>query len=260
MPISLTVAGSDPTGGAGLQADLRVFWYFGVHGISAITSITCQNTKGVEDLYPVSAEELERQLSVLLDDIQPQSLKTGMIYSRENMEVIEGCIKRYGLRNFVIDPVTVSSTGVSLLEDRSLDILRERLIPLAKVITPNLYEASLLTGINIETIEDMKEAAKRLKGMGAETVVITGGHLEGNMSADIFYEEDFTILQARRISGEFHGTGCTFSAAIAANLALGKSPLESVRIAKDFLNFALAKAFYPGKGMGILMNPMSERL
>lgn len=260
MPISLTIAGSDPTGGAGLQADLRVFWYFGVYGVSAITSITCQNTTGVEGLYPLSAEELERQLTVLLDDIQPQSLKTGMIYSRENVEVIEKIIKRYGLTNLVIDPVTVSSTGVSLLEDRSLDILRERLIPLSKVITPNLYEASLLTGINIEHIEDMKGAAKRLKEMGAETVVITGGHLEGNVSVDVFYDGDFFLLQAERISGEFHGTGCAFSAAIAANLALGKSSLESVRIAKDFLKIALTKAFYPGKGMAILMNPVSEGL
>ncbi|MFN3740615.1 MAG: bifunctional hydroxymethylpyrimidine kinase/phosphomethylpyrimidine kinase [Thermodesulfovibrionales bacterium] len=260
MPISLTIAGSDPTGGAGLQADLRVFWYFGVYGLSAITSITCQNTTGVEDIYPIRAEELERQLTVLFEDIRPHSLKTGMIYSKENVEVIEKIIKRYELTNLVIDPVTVSSTGVSLLEDRTLDILRERLIPLSRVITPNIYEASLLTGLKIENIEDMKKAAQMLKRMGAETVVITGGHLAGNVSVDVFYDRDFSLLESERIGGEFHGTGCIFSAAIAANLAIGKSPLESVKIAKDFLKIALEKAFYPGKGMAILMNPVSERL
>lgn len=259
MPISLTIAGSDPTGGAGLQADLRVFWYFGVYGISALTSITCQNTGGVEEIYPVSAEELERQLTVLLEDIRPHSLKTGMIYSRENVEVIERIIKRYELKNLVIDPVTVSSTGVGLLEDRGLDILRERLIPLAKVITPNIYEASVLTGMPVENIEDMKKAAERLKEMGAETVVITGGHLASNLSVDLFYDKDFLLLESERITGEFHGTGCVFSAAITANLACGSSPLEAVKKAKEFMILALKEAFYPGKGMGILLHPKGDQ-
>lgn len=258
MPISLTIAGSDPTGGAGLQADLRVFWHFGVYGISAITSVTCQNTIGVEEIYPVSAEELERQLTVLLEDIRPHSLKTGMIYSRENVEVIEGIIKRYELKNLVIDPVTVSSTGVSLLEDRSLDVLRERLIPLAKVITPNIYEASVLTGMPVENIEDMKKAAKRLKEMGAETVVITGGHLEGNGSVDVFYDSDPVLLESERVSGEFHGTGCVFSAAITAKLARGAPALQAVKKAKEFMTLALKKAFFPGRGMGILLNPKGD--
>lgn len=258
MPISLTIAGSDPTGGAGLQADLRVFWHFGVYGISAITSVTCQNTIGVEEIYPVSAEELERQLTVLLEDIRPHSLKTGMVYSRENIEVIEGIIKRYELKNLVIDPVTVSSTGVSLLEDRSLDVLRERLIPLAKVITPNIYEASVLTGMPVENIEDMKKAAKRLKEMGAETVVITGGHLEGNGSVDVFYDSDPVLLESERVSGEFHGTGCVFSAAITAKLARGAPALQAVKKAKEFMTLALKEAFFPGRGMGILLNPKGD--
>lgn len=258
MPISLTIAGSDPTGGAGLQADLRVFWYFGVYGLSTITSITCQNTTGVEALYPVSAEELERQLTVLLDDIMPQSLKTGMIYSKENVEVIERCIKRYELKNLVIDPVTVSSTGVSLLEDKTLDILKEKLIPLSKVITPNIYEASVITGLNIENIEDMKKAAIEIKKLGAEAVVITGGHLEGNITVDVFYDGEFFLLESERIKGEFHGTGCIFSAAITANLALGAPILQAVKKAKEFMGIALKRAIHPGRGMGILLNVKSQ--
>ncbi|MCX7794173.1 MAG: bifunctional hydroxymethylpyrimidine kinase/phosphomethylpyrimidine kinase [Thermodesulfovibrionales bacterium] len=252
MPVSLTIAGYDPTGGAGLQADLRVFWYFGVYGLSAVTSITCQNTTGVEAIYPVSADELEKQLTVLLDDIKPQSLKTGMIYSRENVEVIERCIRKYGLKNLVIDPVTVSSTGVSLLEDRTLDLLKEKLIPHSRVVTPNIYEASVLTGLSIESLEDMKRAAEKIKNMGAEAVVVTGGHLEGNLTVDVFFNGEFIFLESERIPGEFHGTGCIFSAAITAALALGVSSSQAVQRAKEFIKNALRTVIHPGKGMGIL--------
>ncbi len=251
-PIALTIAGSDPTGGAGLQADLRVFWHFGVYGISAVSAITSQNTSGVRDTFPLEAEVLERQLSTLLEDITPQVLKTGMLYSKENVEVVAKVIREYNLRNLVIDPVTVSSTGVSLIEDNTLDAIKESLLPLAKVITPNIYEASLLTGIPVENVEDMKKAAMLLKEMGTESVVITGGHLKGDTTIDLFYDGRFELLESEKLYGEFHGTGCTFSAAITANLCLGRDCLTAVRIAKDFIERALKKALRPGKGMGIL--------
>jgi hydroxymethylpyrimidine/phosphomethylpyrimidine kinase len=251
-PIALTIAGSDPTGGAGLQADLRVFWHFGVYGVSVVSSITSQNTSGVRDTFPLEAEVLERQLSTLLEDITPHALKTGMLYSKENVEVVAKVIREYNLRNLVVDPVTVSSTGVSLMEENALDAIKESLLPLAKVITPNIYEASLLTGIPVETLEDMKEAAKMLKEMGADSVVITGGHLKGDTTVDIFYNGRFELLESEKIRGEFHGTGCTFSAAITANLCLGRDCLSALRVAKEFMEMALKKALRPGKGMGIL--------
>ncbi len=251
MRICLTIAGSDPTGGAGLQADLRVFQYFGLHGLSAVTAITCQNTTGVEEIFPVEAKALESQLRVLLEDIRPDSLKTGMLYSKENLEVIQWAVQRYSLSNLVIDPVTVSSTGVSLLEEGGLDFLRERLISLAKIVTPNIYEASLLTGIRIDKIEEMKQACKEIKKMGPEAVIITGGHLE-ERAVDLFYDGEFELFDSEKFPGEFHGTGCIFSAAITANLALGKNTLEAVRIAKEFLKKAIKNALYPGRGMGIL--------
>jgi hydroxymethylpyrimidine/phosphomethylpyrimidine kinase len=161
-------------------------------------------------------------------------------------------IREYNLRNLVVDPVTVSSTGVSLMEENALDAIKESLLPLAKVITPNIYEASLLTGIPVETLEDMKEAAKMLKEMGADSVVITGGHLKGDTTVDIFYNGRFELLESEKIRGEFHGTGCTFSAAITANLCLGRDCLSALRVAKEFMEMALKKALRPGKGMGIL--------
>lgn len=252
MKLSLTIAGSDPTGGAGLQADLKVFWAFGVYGLSVVTSVTCQNTLGVEDIFPVEPEHLERQLYCLLKDIKPHSLKTGMLYSIDHIIVIENAIKRFGLENLVVDPVTVSSTGVSLLEDNGLDILKERLLPLARIVTPNIYEASLLTGIKIEGIEEVRIAAKKIKSMGPEAVVITGGHLLNNITVDVYYDGEFHLFESQKIPGEFHGTGCHFSAALAASLALEKNPLESVTVAKEFIDKAIQNAIHPGKGMGIL--------
>ncbi len=251
MRTALTIAGSDPTGGAGLQADLKVFRAFDVHGLAVVSAITAQNTVGVESVLPVEKDFLKIQLHTLLSDIRPHAVKLGMLYSTWAIELIAGAIKEYSLSNLVIDPVTVSSSGKTLVADGTLDSIREKLFPLAKVITPNIYEASVLTGLRIEERKDMEEAAKILKDMGTEVVVITGGHLE-TIALDLYYDGEFHDVESEKIKGEYHGTGCAFSAAITASLALGHVPLESVRRAKEFINNAIRKAYYPGKGMGLL--------
>ena len=251
MKTALTIAGSDPTGGAGLQADLKVFRSFGVHGLSVASVITAQNTAGVDSIFPVEKDALEKQLRVLLSDIKPDALKTGMLYSRWAVDSIADILTEYSLINIVVDPVTVSSSGTSLVEDGTLDSIRERLFPLSKVITPNIYEAAVLTGIMIEDKSGMEEAARAMKKMGPDVVVITGGHLE-EMALDLYYDGEFHSLEGEKMKGAYHGTGCAFSAAVTALLALGHAPLESVRRAKEFVNSAIKKTSYPGRGMGLL--------
>jgi hydroxymethylpyrimidine/phosphomethylpyrimidine kinase len=251
MKTALTIAGSDPTGGAGLQADLKVFRAFDVHGLAVVSVITAQNTIGVESVLPVEKEFFEKQIYALLSDIRPDAIKSGMLYSEWAVDLITEVIKKYSLRNFVIDPVTVSSSGKPLVADGTLDLIRQKLFPLAKVITPNIYEASVLTGLRIEERKDMEEAAKILKDMGTEIVVITGGHLEA-IALDLYYDGEFHDVESEKVEGEYHGTGCVFSAAITASIAQGHTPLESVRRAKEFVNRAIRKAYHPGKGMGLL--------
>jgi len=252
MKAALTIAGSDPTSGAGLQADLRVFRAFGVHGLSVAAALTAQNTEGVSSVLPVDKDFLSEQLDVLLKDISPDALKTGMLFSRWAVNAVAEKIRKYSLKNLVIDPVTISSSGKSLVEDGTLDAIKEQIFPLAKVITPNIYEASVLTGISIENVAQMEEAAKELKKMGTENVIITGGHLE-TRALDLYYDgSNFHSLESEKREGEYHGTGCAFSAAITACLALGYSPLKSAKRAKEFMNNAIANAYRLGKGMGLL--------
>jgi hydroxymethylpyrimidine/phosphomethylpyrimidine kinase len=251
MKVALTIAGSDPTGGAGLQADLKVFRSFKVHGLSVVSAITAHNTKKFDSVFPVDQDSFKKQLHTLLSDIRPDAIKMGMLYSNWAVEIVEEIIKEYLLGNFVIDPVTVSSSGISLVAEGTLDALRERLFPLSKVITPNIYEASVLTGIRVEDKKGMEEAAKVLKGLGPEGVIITGGHLK-EVAVDLYYDGEFHYMKSKKIEGEYHGTGCVFSSAITASLALGNTPIESVIKAKEFIVKAIKKAHYPGKGMGLL--------
>lgn len=252
MKSALTIAGSDPTGGAGLQADLKVFRAFNVYGLSVPAALTAQNTYGVEVVASVEKAFFIVQLEVLLRDIKPDAVKTGMLYSAWAVEETAEKVRDYGLRNLVIDPVTVSSTGRSLVEDTTLDRMRDVLFPLSRVITPNIYEASVLTGIHIETGGEIEEAAIELKKMGPEVVVITGGHHE-RLATDLYYDgTDFHKIESPRIAGEYHGTGCAFSAAITASLSTGCSPLESVKKAKEFVTSAIRNSLHLGKGMGLL--------
>jgi hydroxymethylpyrimidine/phosphomethylpyrimidine kinase len=252
MKSALTIAGFDPTGGAGLQADIKVFRALGVHGLSVASALTAQNTEGVISVFPVDKNFFAEQLDVLLRDITPDAVKTGMIYSKQLVGVIAESIRRCLLNNLVIDPVTVSSSGANLVEDGTLDAIREQLFPLAKVITPNIYEASVLTGISIENVTQMEEAAKELRKMGPENVVITGGHLEGE-ALDLYYDGfSFFRMESAKREGEYHGTGCAFSAAITALFATGHSTLESVRKTKEFIDDAIKNAYHLGKGMRLL--------
>jgi hydroxymethylpyrimidine/phosphomethylpyrimidine kinase len=249
--IALTIAGSDPTGGAGLQADLKVFNAFEVHGLSVVSAITAQNTEGVYSISQVKKDFLKKQLVVLLSDIRPHAIKAGMLYSKGAVEIVAEMLKEYSLSNLVIDPVTVSSSGTSLVDNGTLDVIRELLFPFSAVITPNIYEASVLTGIMIENKNDMKNAARVLKDMGPKVVVITGGHLK-EIAMDLYYDGNFHNIEGEKIKGEYHGTGCTFSAAVTALLALNSTPLKSVKRAKEFVKNAIKKAYHPGRGMGLL--------
>ena len=252
MKTALTIGGSDPTGGAGIQADLKTFKSFGVYGLSIPTALTAQNTNGVTGIYDLPSGFFSNQLDTLLKDIKPDALKTGMLSSSEIIKIIAEKIKQYSLKNFVIDPVTVSSTGVALVNDNALEFMKDYLFPLAKVITPNIYEASLFTGINIQDEEDMKKAAIKLKGFGSETVIITGGHLERQTIDLLLYEGEFLSLQREKIEGQYHGTGCVFSSAITACLAFGYDVRETSVKANEFVWKAIKSAFSIGKGMKIL--------
>lgn len=252
MKTALTIAGSDPTAGAGLQADLKVFKSFNIHGLSVLAAITAQNTKGVESVYPVEPDVLKQQLQTVLSDMTPDAIKTGMLFTKKAVEIISETLATHPCRNLVVDPVSVSSSGMSLVENGTLDILRDRLFRFSRIVTPNIYEASLFTGIAISDQKGMEDAAISLKQMGPEAVVVTGGHLE-DRAIDCYYDGEFHFLDGIKQDGEYHGTGCAFSSAIAALLALGNSPIESVKGAKDFVSKAIRQAYYPGKGMGLLL-------
>ncbi|HSB51390.1 MAG TPA: bifunctional hydroxymethylpyrimidine kinase/phosphomethylpyrimidine kinase [Dissulfurispiraceae bacterium] len=252
MKIALTIAGSDPTGGAGLQADLKVFAHLGVYGISAVAALTAQNTVTVTDVFPVRESHLDAQMSALLNDIRPDAIKTGMLYSAGAIRTVAKFIRGYDLQNLVIDPVTVSSTGVSLLEQGALDVMRDELFPLAKVITPNIYEASALSGIPVESEDDMTGAAEVLSRTGCQTVIITGGHLRHDTVDLLFDGKTFRTFRGRKTPGEYHGTGCAFSAAITAFLAKGSTVSDAAERAKEFVDGAIAHAVALGRGMRLL--------
>ncbi len=261
MKKALTIAGFDPTGGAGVQQDLKVFQHFGVYGLSVLSAITAQNTYEVKYISAVDKKSFEEQLYTLLSDIKPDALKTGMLFSKDIVKVVAKVVRDFELQNLVVDPVTVSSAGTPLIEEGALDIIKIELFPLAKVITPNIYEASVLSGIRIENFDDMKRAAYTLRETGVEIVVITGGHISDieveesfkAKSIDLFYDgKDFQYYKGEKITGEYHGTGCAFSAAITALLAKGLTVVLAMERAKYFVTKAIENAHILGKGMKIL--------
>ncbi len=259
MKTALTIAGSDPTSGAGAQLDIRVFQRIGVHGLSVLTSITAQNTVAVKSIYPVEPDAVREQLEVLLEDVRVEALKTGMLYSSSIVAVVSGTLKKYGIKKVVVDPVMVSSSGKPLLKEGTVEKMIKVLFPLTTIITPNIYEASLLSGINIEGIDALHDAAGKIKSLGPEVVIITGGHFSApsrerrDTVTDLYYDgTEFHRIESERLTGEYHGTGCAFSSALTAYLALGKSALEASRKAKEFTVDALKKAYHIGSGMGIL--------
>jgi len=248
MKSALTIAGFDPSGGAGIQADLKVYHSYGVYGLSVVSALTAQNSGGVKRVMPVTRQFVKKQLTVLLDDIKPDATKTGMLCRESTVEVIAYIVKKYSLRNFVIDPVILSSTGRPLAEKGVPGAIRKKLLPLCTVVTPNMYEASVLSGIPIKNQIDMEKAALTLHEYGAKNVIVTGGHLD-KMAVDVVYDGEFHYLRGRKSAGEYHGTGCAFSAAVTALLARGYGVLEAAKLAKGFMKKAFAKSFSTGQKM-----------
>lgn len=252
LKVALTIAGSDPTGGAGFQADLKTFAAMGVYGLSIPAVLTAQNTRGVSGVHEVSVDFFTEELETLLKDVMPDAVKAGMLYTSEIVEKLSLSIRECSLKNIVVDPVTVSSTGVSLAKADTLTAIKRSLFPLARVITPNIYEAYLLSGVEVNNENEMKDAALKLRDLGPEEVIITGGHLKDKAVDMLFDGKEFLFLDSERLEGEFHGTGCAFSSALAAGLALGYDVKESAVKAKEFVFNAMKNALLLGKGMKIL--------
>lgn len=249
----LTVAGSDSGGGAGIQADLKTFQELGVFGMTAITAVTAQNTLGVQGVYPLPAEAVAQQLRSIGDDLPPQAVKTGMLFSSEIIETVAGLIRSYGWRNVVVDPVMIAKGGAALLRDDAVEAMRTALLPLAELVTPNIPEAEVLAGMRIETMRDRHEAAERLLRLGARHVLIKGGHGNAREPAvDVLYGGGAPVeFVAERIPTKHtHGTGCTFAAAITAELGKGAGIGEAVGVAKAFIQAAIEHPLGIGQGHG----------
>ncbi len=249
-PIALTIAGSDSGGGAGIQADLKTFHTFGVFGCSALTAVTAQNTTEVAAVYTLPEEIVREQIRAVATDLPPDAVKTGMLANAALVECVAQAIAEYQLSNYVLDPVMISTSGHRLLDQEAEDTIRRRLIPLATVVTPNLHEAHILTGLAVETPSDLADAAKAILDLGAGAVLVKGGHLAGDVVVDLLRTEESEHVWSRpRIDTPAgHGTGCTLSAALAAGLAAGQPLADAADAAVDFVARALASA--PGLGAG----------
>jgi hydroxymethylpyrimidine/phosphomethylpyrimidine kinase len=246
---ALTIAGSDSGGGAGIQADLKTFAALGVYGTCAITAVTAQNTVGVTQIFELSPDLVAAQIDAVLQDIGAHALKTGMLANSMIIDIVVKKIRDYALQNLVVDPVLASKAGNLLLRKDAIKALRSQLIPLATVVTPNIPEAEELTGQRLSRPLEMKKAARMIVGMGARSVVIKGGHRRGPATDLFFNGRKFREMRARRIrSRHTHGTGCTFSAAIAAYLAKGEEIENAVVLAKRFITQAIRKGFAVGSG------------
>ncbi|MBZ0169115.1 phosphomethylpyrimidine kinase [Candidatus Methylomirabilis lanthanidiphila] len=251
MPNALTIAGSDSGGGAGIQADLKTFAALGVFGTSAITSVTAQNTVGVQGVYDLPAKFVGRQIDSVLEDIVIDAAKTGMLSNAAIIEVVAEKVAAHRITRLVVDPVMVAKGGAPLLQRGAVKTLIERLLPLALVVTPNVPEAEVLWGQRIVGFAEMREAAQRIHGLGPRYVVLKGGHL-GIRAIDLVYDgSTFTMLDAERIdTPHTHGTGCVFSAAMTAELAKGSPVPEAIATAKRFITSAIRHGFQLGKGIG----------
>lgn len=242
---TLTIAGSDSSGGAGIQADLKTFSAVGTYGMSVITAITAQNTKGVFQVEELSNEIIKKQIEVVFEDIVPKAVKIGMVSSSEITTIIAETLKKYNPENLVVDPVMISKSGYSLLKKEAKDSLIKHLIPMAYLITPNILEAEEITGIKIKTLEDMKEAGKALLSMGPKYVLVKGGHLEGDSNDILMGKDLFRVYKSERLNRKnTHGTGCTLSSAIAAYLAIGHPIEEAVDLGKKYITNAIKKQLW----------------
>ena len=256
MQVALTIAGSDSGGGAGIQADLKTFFRFGVYGTSAITAITAQNTLGVTKWEAVSAELLAAQIDAVAADLKPAAVKSGMVGNAALIRVVAHALRRHNLGPYVLDPVIVATSGDSLLDAGGARAIREELVPLATMVTPNTEEAFALTGERVGDESSMRRAAERLIALGAKAALIKGGHVDSEDDStviDLLYDGEFTLFSHPRIATtSTHGTGCTLSAAITAQLATGASLRDSVRVAIDYVHAAISTAPSLGGGRGPL--------
>jgi hydroxymethylpyrimidine/phosphomethylpyrimidine kinase len=255
---ALTIAGSDSGGGAGIQADLKTFAALGVHGMSAITAITAQNTVSVTGIMKVDPEMVRKQIRAVVEDIGVDAIKTGMLYSEDIIEVVSDEASKIDVP-LVVDPVMMSKTGAPLLRQEAMRAMRELLIPKATVVTPNAHEAEKLAGIKVNNLRAMEEAAKRIARLGAKGVVIKGGHIKEVEALDVLlYDGKLYHFKAKRLpSDTTHGTGCSFASAIAAYLAKGLTVPQAVKEAKGFINEAIEHGLRVGRGVGPV-NPMAK--
>ncbi|MCH5194645.1 MAG: bifunctional hydroxymethylpyrimidine kinase/phosphomethylpyrimidine kinase [Oscillospiraceae bacterium] len=252
MKTVLTIAGSDPSGGAGIQADMKTFAAHGLYGMSVITALTAQNTLGVRDVFPVPPDFFEKQLEAVLSDIPPDAVKIGMMPDADIIEITVGLLEKYSITNIVTDTVMVSTSGRRLMDEKAVDTLKNRLLCRSRIITPNIPEAEVLWGNSIITEENMKAAARDISLEIGGAVLVKGGHMEGS-AADILYCGDFFRFESERINNpNTHGTGCTLSSAITCGLATGLDIPQSVGQAKEYLTAAIRAGLDLGHGIGPL--------
>ena len=255
----MTIAGSDSGGGAGVEADLKTFSALHVFGTCVITAVTAQNTRGVYEIFPVPPRLVERQIEVVIDDIPLQSVKTGMLYSRETIETVSESIDKYGLRA-VVDPVLRAGTGDTLIREKDEEALIRLLVPRAYLLTPNVPEAEVITGMRIEGLEDMKEAARKIAELGAEAVVVKGGHLKPEKAEifDLLYHDGTSkVFKKTHLNVKPHGGGCVFSAAVTAHLARGTGLIDAVEKAEEFMDHSVRYSLSIGSGRAPV-NPMVD--
>jgi hydroxymethylpyrimidine/phosphomethylpyrimidine kinase len=252
---ALSIAGSDNSGGAGIQADLKVFSAFGVYGMSAVTSITVQDSLGVKSSHPVPADIVFRQIQSVAEDIGVDAFKTGMLQTEENVLAVYQAVKDFKLKNFVVDTVIKSKNGTFLLDKNAVETFIKKIIPVCDVVTPNTDEAEVITGIRIRNIQQMKKAAVEISKIGAKTVIIKGGHLplKDKVVDLVYHKGDFLFLEYPLVKTKnTHGTGCTFSAAITACLSKSIETVKSIRIARAYVQGAIENSLSTGKGTGSL--------
>ncbi len=253
VPIAMTIAGSDSGGGAGIQADLRTFAFHCVHGTSVLTCITAQNTQGVTRVDAMPPEAVTAQFEAVMIDMRVGAIKTGMLLNQGIIKTVAKKLVAFGFGNVVVDPVMVSRAGAQLLDDDAVKTIREQLIPLAAIATPNRYEAQILADMEIQTLEDMQTAAQKIYQLGARSVLVKGGGFTNELKGvDVWFDGDrLEVLQTEVIdTPHTHGTGCTLSAAIAANLALGKPRFQAVQDSKNYVTEALKYSLAIGQGQG----------
>lgn len=246
-----TIAGSDCSGGAGIQADLKTFSAHGLFGMSVIVSVVAENTSRVYDVQDITPDMIAKQIDAVFEDIGTDAVKVGMLSNAASMRIVAKKIKQYHPANLVIDPVMLAKNGCPLMDPESVSTLIEMILPLADVLTPNIPEAEQITGLKIRSLAEMEQAAMRIHALGCQAVVVKGGHAKGQ-AVDVLYDgTHFTHFNAERIpTKNTHGTGCTFSSAIACQLARGKSLTDAVRLAKHYVTIAIRHSLNLGKGCG----------